>query len=137
MEASFNSSKKMCPSYIGKVGAQLFGVVNKDGKVQFITPLTVTEDFLELNKDQNNLEQRFRFTGKCVEKGCAQWNSEESKCSLSHKVQNFNSNQKAELSFCPIRPQCRWFFQDGKEACFSCNEITRNMEELLLNLDET
>ncbi|MDR6405064.1 MULTISPECIES: hypothetical protein [Chryseobacterium] len=135
MEASFNSSKKMCPSYIGKVGAQLFGVVNKDGKVQFITPLTVTEDFLELNKDQNSLEQRFRFTGKCVEKGCAQWNNEESKCSLSQKVQNFNTNQQAELFFCPIRSQCRWFFQDGKEACFSCNEITRNMEELLLNLE--
>jgi hypothetical protein len=135
MEGSFNSSKKMCPSYIGKVGAQLFGVVNKEGKVQFITPLTVTEDFLELNKDQNSLEQRFRFTGKCVEKGCTQWNNEESKCSLSQKVQNLNINQSSELSFCPIRSQCRWFFQDGKEACFSCNEITRNMEELLLNLE--
>jgi hypothetical protein len=130
MEASFNSSKKMCPSYVGKVGAQLFGVVNKDGKVQFITPLTVTEDFIQHN---DNLEQRFRFTGKCVEKGCAQWNNEESKCSLSKKIQNSDINKVQELSFCPIRSQCRWFSQDGKEACFSCNEITRNMEELLLN----
>jgi hypothetical protein len=59
-----------------------FRVVNKDGKVQFITPLTVTEDFIEQNE---NLEQRFRFTGKCVEKGCGQWNHEESRCSLSKK----------------------------------------------------
>ncbi|KQT24500.1 hypothetical protein ASG22_10905 [Chryseobacterium sp. Leaf405] len=131
MEASFNSSKKLCPSYVGKVGAQLFGVMNIDGKVQFITPLTVTEDFIQQN---DNLEQRFRFTGKCVEKGCAQWNNEESKCSLSKKVQNLEVNKSLELSFCPIRSQCRWFSQDGNEACFSCNEITRNMEELLLNV---
>lgn len=136
MEADASASKKMCPSYVGKVGAQLFGVVGKDGKVQFITPLTVTEDFLEQNKDKNSLEQRFRFTGKCVEKGCAQWDKEESKCSLSRKVQNLEIHKEAELSYCPIRSQCRWFSQDGKEACFSCNEVTRNMEELLLNIQQ-
>ena len=131
MEADFHSSKKMCPSYVGKVGAQLFGVVNKDGKVQFITPLTVTEEFIQQN---DHLEQRFRFTGKCVEKGCAQWDNEESKCSLSKKVQDMGMIKNTTLSFCPIRSQCRWFSQDGNGACFSCNEITRNMEELLLNL---
>ncbi|MBB4806977.1 hypothetical protein HNP38_002273 [Chryseobacterium defluvii] len=133
MEADINPSKKLCPSYIGKAGAQLFGVVNKDGKVQFITPLTVTEEFLALNEGKNNLEQRFRFMGKCVEKGCAQWSSEESKCTLSHKVQDLDIKYKnTELLPCPIRNNCRWFFQDGKEACFSCNEVIRNMEELLL-----
>lgn len=130
MEADSHSSKKMCPSYVGKVGAQLFGVVNKEGKVKFITPLTVTEEFVQQN---NHLEQRFRFTGKCVEKGCAQWDNEESKCSLSKKIQDLGTIKNTELSFCPIRSQCRWFSQDGNEACFSCNEITRNMEELLLN----
>ena len=123
----------MCPSYVGKAGAQLFGVLSKDGKVNFITPLTVTEEFLELNKDKN-LEQRFRFTGKCAEKGCSQWNNEESKCSLSKKVQDLDTDIIQELSFCPIRSQCRWFFQDGEKACFSCNEVTRNMEELLLKI---
>lgn len=131
MEADFHSSKKMCPSYVGKVGAQLFGVVNKDGKVQFITPLTVTEEFIQHN---DHLEQRFRFTGKCVEKGCAQWDNEESKCSLSKTVQDMGMIKNTTLSFCPIRSRCRWFSQDGNGACFSCNEITRNMEELLLNL---
>lgn len=132
MEADFHSSKKLCPSYVGKVGAQLFGVVNKDGKVQFITPLTVTEEFIQQN---DHLEQRFRFTGKCVEKGCAQWDNEESKCSLSKKkVQDMDMIKNTTLSFCPIRSRCRWFSQDGNDACFSCNEITRNMEELLLNL---
>ena len=135
MEANSNTSKK-CPSYLGKVGAQLFGVVSKDGKVRFITPLTVTEDFLDQNKDKNNLEQRFRFTGKCVERGCAQWDKEESRCSLSQKVQNLDNHKETELFFCPIRSQCRWFSQDGKEACFSCNEVTRNMEELLLNIQQ-
>jgi len=130
MEAKSNINQKKCPSYIGKAGAQLFGVVNKDGRVQFITPLTVTEDFIENN---GNLEQRFRFTGKCIEKGCGQWDEQKLKCSLSGKVQQLIVSETAEMSFCPIRRQCRWFFQDGNEACFSCNEITRNMEELLVN----
>ncbi len=133
MEAKSNSSKKMCPSYLGKTGAQLFGVLGKNGKVNFITPLTVTEEFLELNKQKSNLEQRFRFTGKCVEKGCSQWNHVESKCSLSKKVQDFDASSIKNLSFCPIRSQCRWYSQDGENACFSCNEVTRNMEELLVN----
>jgi hypothetical protein len=136
MEANSDTSKKMCPSYIGKVGAQLFGVVGKDGKVQFITPLAVTEDFLKQNQGKNSLEQRFRFTGKCVEKGCTQWDKEESKCSLSRKVQNLDFHKEKGLVFCPIRSQCRWFSQDGKEACFSCNEVTRNMEELLVNVQQ-
>lgn len=134
MEAKIDASKKMCPSYLGKTGAQLFGVMGKDGKVQFITPLTVTEEFLELNRECHNLEQRFRFTGKCVEKGCSQWNNEESKCSLSKKIQDLDNERVQKLSFCPIRTQCRWYFQDGEKACFSCNEITRNMEELLLGI---
>ncbi|MBW8522126.1 hypothetical protein K0U91_06540 [Chryseobacterium chendengshani] len=133
MEAKNSSSKKMCPSYLGKTGAQLFGVLGKNGKVNFITPLTVTEEFLELNREKNNLEQRFRFTGKCVEKGCLQWNHGESKCSLSKKVQDFATDIVEELSFCPIRSRCRWFFQDGENACYSCNEVTRNMEELLVS----
>ncbi|GEN75556.1 hypothetical protein [Chryseobacterium hagamense] len=131
MEADFNSTQKKCPSYIAKAGAQLFGVVNKDGKVRFITPLTVTEEFIETN---DHLEQRFRFTGKCIEKGCAQWNDYDLKCSLPGKVQLLDFPEVPEMSFCPIRNQCRWFFQDGASACFSCNEITRNMEELLLNI---
>ncbi|WP_294301211.1 hypothetical protein [uncultured Chryseobacterium sp.] len=131
MEADCNSTKKMCPSYIGKAGAQLFGVVNKDGKVRFITPLTVTEEFIATN---DHLEQRFRFTGKCIEKGCAQWNDQDLKCSLSEKIRIPDIPEDTEIAFCPIRKQCRWFFQDGDKACFSCNEITRNMEELLLNI---
>lgn len=131
MEADVTTTQKKCPSYIGKAGAQLFGVVNKDGRVQFITPLTVTEAFLATN---DHLEQRFRFTGKCIEKGCAQWNNRDLKCSLPEKVLHLAVPENTERSFCPIRRQCRWFFQDGDKACFSCNEITRNMEELRLDI---
>ncbi len=131
MEADLKNTRKKCPSYIAKAGAQLFGVVNKDGRVQFITPIAVTEDFIEQN---HHLEQRFRFTGKCIEKGCAQWNDQDLKCSLPGKAGVLSAPENNELSFCPIRWQCRWFFQEGGKACFSCNEITRNMEELLLNI---
>lgn len=131
MEADGKSTQKKCPSYLGKAGAQLFGVVDKDGRVQFITPLTVTQDFIETN---SRLEQRFRFTGKCIEKGCAQWNDQDFQCSLPGKVRDLAVPEYTEMSFCPIRGQCRWFFQDGNKACFSCDEITRNMEELLLNI---
>lgn len=130
MEADFNNTQKKCPSYIAKAGAQLFGVVNRDGKVRFITPLTVTEEFLATN----NPEQRFRFTGKCIEKGCGQWNNRDLKCSLPAKMQHPGVPEASSMSFCPIRGECRWFFQDGSQACFSCNEITRNMEELLLKV---
>lgn len=129
MFAKHETSKKLCPSYYGKIGAQLFGVVNKNGNVQFITPLTVTEEFINQNQ---NLEQRFRFTGKCIEKGCEQWHDEKSICSLPNKIKQKDFSQKENLQYCPIQNQCRWFSQDGKFACYGCNEITRNMEELIM-----
>lgn len=132
MESRKNQiTKTMCPSYVAKAGAQLFGVISKEGKVNFISPISLTEEYLS-RSDKSTLEQRFRFTGKCIEKGCAQWNSAQEKCTLSQKVSETVQQSVTALFFCPIRSSCRWFLQDGETACLSCNDILRNMEELLL-----
>jgi hypothetical protein len=127
-----------CPSYIAKPGADLFGIVGKDGKVEYLDePIKIDKTFVESAKEyeQNtgkSAEERFRFSGKCIEGGCSQWSHEHASCSLVGKVIEA-MNKKAEreelLLPCAIRSKCRWFSQQGALACANCNEIIRNAEK--------
>ncbi len=127
IEKSTHKSK-MCPSYVAKAGAQLFGVVNNEGNITYIsTPLQVTEEFIQDNIGKTPLEQRFKFAGKCVEKGCGQWNNEKHECSLPKLVENLQK-VNTKIGFCAIRNSCRWFSQENYKACLSCNEVLRNMQ---------
>lgn len=131
MSIKVKKEDKLCPSYTCKPGAKLFGIVNKEGTISYLTePITVTEEFIKDVSTGTPPEQRFRFTGKCIEGGCSQWDSGNGKCSLSKKVIETIDSKNNELAFCAIRSKCRWYAQDKENACFSCNEVLRNMEEL-------
>jgi len=133
MSLKNKSEDKLCPSYVCKTGAKLFGIVGKSGTVSYLeTPITVTEAFVAEVSKGTPPEQRFRFSGKCIENGCSQWNPEHSKCTLSTKVIATIGQNGKDLPDCAIRSKCRWHSQDGEKACFSCNEILRGMEERLL-----
>ena len=130
MSLKKKSEDKLCPSYTCKTGAKLFGIVGKAGTVSYLeTPITVTETFVKEVSDGVPPEQRFRFSGKCIEGGCSQWDAGSSRCTLAKKVIETIGQAHTELSNCAIRGKCRWYAQDGEKACFSCNEVLRNMEE--------
>jgi hypothetical protein len=125
-----------CPSYVAKPGAELFGVVNKEGKVEYLNqPIKVDKNFIDEGKKVQEktglaLEERFRFSGKCIQGGCHQWSSEHSACSLVGKVMDaMNKKAEAALGPCPIRTGCRWFAQAGASACANCDEVVRNVEQ--------
>lgn len=122
----------MCPAHLCKQGSQLLGVRQNDGTT-VILPQTLPVDDAFVKKVRNHPvkpERRFRFTNKCIEKGCEQWN--EKGCSVGEKlVRLIESNMSNEtLPACPIRKNCRWFVQEGAKACVVCPQIlTEVMEE--------
>lgn len=126
-----NNGKIMCPSSKAQLGAQLLGVRQEDGTVAILPqPLRIDESFLEKANEPSHAEQRFRFTNKCIESGCTQWNGE--RCGVADRVLSLLDHLpiKQELITCAIRPQCRWFLQSGKEACQACPfVITETTEE--------
>lgn len=123
----------LCPSYISKPGAQLFGIV-AEGKVQYLDEVIVVDKtFTEAAKKGRTPESRFRFAGKCIKGGCAQWNNGKGVCGLTDKLIDAAPEAEAtELQHCAIREKCRWFAQRAGKACAVCSESVRNMEEAFL-----
>ena len=72
------------------------------------------------------LETRYRFSGACVESGCAFW-QEGSCAAISAAYQEYGTAGGGEpastgepLPACGIRDTCRWWAQEGPRACGVC-----------------
>jgi hypothetical protein len=75
----------LCPSAPGTPGSLLIGVVEEDGRVAKLgTPLPVDAGFLDQARAHSSPERRFRFSSRCVEGHCAQWDGEQ--CGLIDRV---------------------------------------------------
>jgi hypothetical protein len=124
------SGRLLCPSYVAKPGALLYGVVNAEGQTGFLEePIQINATFvLEASKGRTP-EEQFRFARACIGKGCKKWNGAESACGLVGKiVENMNRKAEAVLLECGLRLTCQWFTQQGSIACASCPEIIRNVK---------
>ena len=130
-----NSPKLLCPSYTCKPGAQLFGIVNSSGFIDYLSStFEIDQDFVDEALKGRTPEKRFRFAGNCAKKGCNQWDKENSQCGLIDTIVQVIANpQNQELQECAIRTRCRWFAQKNERACFSCNEVIRNIETKMLS----
>jgi len=127
----------LCPSYVAKPGAQLFGIVNGNGFIDYLkTTIEIDEAFVEEAHKGRPPEQRFRFAGKCAKNGCKQWDGKQGACGLIDNIITMNERVETEvLQTCAIRERCRWFAQRGATACANCNDVIRNLErELLENM---
>ena len=125
-----NSDKLLCPSYVAKPGALLYGVVNAQGQTEYLEEsIRVDQTFVTEAAKGRAPEERFRFAGACISKGCRQWDTASAGCGLVGKiVENMNRKAEADLPECGIRPTCRWFAQQGSVACASCPEMIRNIK---------
>lgn len=128
----------LCPSYYAKPGAQLYGIVNGGGFIDYLqSTIEIDETFVTEAKKGRDPEKRFRFAGNCAKNGCKQWDSGGKECGLIDKViEIVNNEEKSELQHCAIRSECRWFAQKQGLACAQCNEIIRNIETKALEAEE-
>jgi hypothetical protein len=120
-----------CPSYIAKSGAELFGIINSEGQVHYLSEsIVIDDDFVDEANKGRKPEERFRFAGKCIEKGCKQWETNTNMCGLTQKIIRTinNIDTLKELPNCAIRDKCRWFAQENELACANCSEVFRNQE---------
>jgi len=113
----------LCPSARCAPGAVLVGVVGADGRVAFLPPgYVVDEGFARIAREGRRPESRFRFGGRCVEAGCAQWSG--GRCTVLDQVRReepaLAEGPGAAPAVCAIREHCRWHRQDGPAACAVC-----------------
>lgn len=124
----------LCPSFICNPGAQLYGIVNREGFTDYLRiTMYIDEKFVGIARQGREPEKRFRFAGKCIQSGCKQWNAEGNACGLVDNIIDLVQNiEQEELQPCPIRKECRWFAQRKGLACAQCSEVIRNIETSML-----
>jgi hypothetical protein len=125
MEAS---EKILCPSHKCTSGAQLIGIVQADGRVGFLgQPLPIDRNFVEIATQGRPPELRFRFASPCAKSRCANWGG--TGCGIAAGLPKSAAPAEGNLPNCGIRPQCRWFREQGERACGVCPEVVRGSEE--------
>jgi len=126
-----NTSTTLCPSAPLEPGVVLVGVVLTNGRVAYADDrLELGAEFVAAASEADSPERMFRFASPCRQSGCQQWTGEQ--CGVIHRFLEVNPHVEAEeaLPQCSIRPQCRWFNQEGARACALCPYIITDSRPL-------
>jgi hypothetical protein len=135
----------LCPStFPGWPDSVAFGIVT--GTVEeprwqpFEKPLPITDELLALSGPVAPTEI-FRFAGPCAGKACQHFAGETGQCRLVEKTVRFVPKVQDKLPPCTIRVDCKWWRQEGREACFRCPQVASsnpaNAEAMRMAADPT
>jgi hypothetical protein len=119
------STAPLCPSsQVDTENAVIFGIVEgtlHEPKVAYLKePQEINESILELSGSVAPTEM-FRIADSCQEKACQHYDG--SKCQLAVRIVEQLNPVVESLPACQIRSNCRWWKQEGKEACFRCPQV--------------
>jgi hypothetical protein len=115
----------MCPSaQPGMADVQVLGVISRDGatpRLAYVDErIAATPDLLEAAAPAQ-VSQVFRLAARCEEKKCTHFDG--TKCQLAVRIAKLLPESIDALPACSIRPECRWFRQEGRAACLRCPQI--------------
>jgi hypothetical protein len=115
----------LCPSTQPDIGNPvIFGVVEgtvESPKIAYLTATqAVTEEVLALSTPAKPTEI-FRMASTCIENGCKHFDGHD--CRLVKGIVDRLPSVVDALPACQIRPECRWWQQEGKSACLRCPQI--------------
>jgi hypothetical protein len=124
---SGGSGGPLCPSATPESpGAAVFGVVGgtvENPRVSYLDqPVQVSDDLLRLTAPVPATEV-LRIAGPCIGGACAHF--ADRTCTLATKVVRYLPQVVEELPPCAIRARCRWFAQEGADACRRCPQVIR------------
>ena len=114
-----------CPSAQPGMGdVQILGVISRDAeepRVAYLDEvLPASPAVLELAAPLD-ASQVFRLSARCEEKKCMHFDGHD--CQLALRIARMMPEVVDHLPACNIRPDCRWFRQEGRAACVRCPQI--------------
>jgi hypothetical protein len=111
----------------------LLAVRTEEGLGYVDPPLPITDEFMTLVETSGGAaEQRFRFTERCIERGCGQWVG--GGCGVIERLLQHPVMTTTPLPACGIRGRCRWYAQRGPDACAVCPYVVTDNAVALLPL---
>jgi hypothetical protein len=109
---------------------QILGVISRDAEEPRLTypdeAMPAAPETLELAAPLD-VSQVFRLSARCEEKKCTHFDG--SHCQLAARIARMLPEVVDHLPACNIRPDCRWFRQEGRAACVRCPQIMTGMNE--------
>ena len=123
-------SKLLCPSAQPQLrGSVVFASIENQSPGQGVAFLRssfpVSEGtMLALAGGMLHANQMFRFAAPCEQAGCTNWSG--TRCRVAERLVQILPVASIELPACVIRPDCRWFAQEGKSACMRCPQVVTN-----------
>jgi hypothetical protein len=120
----------LCPSaQPAMANSFVFGVVNGTAdkpRLRHLTePQPVTPELLEMAAPVRPTEV-FRFAAPCAGSACCHFDG--TKCQLAGRIVKLLPPVIASLPPCQLRPNCRWWQQEGKAACLRCPQVVTESE---------
>jgi hypothetical protein len=117
---------KLCPSaQPGMDNCRVLGVVQQEGpgpKIVYLNEiLPATPEVLAQAAPLKPTEV-FRLSATCAEHKCPHFDGAD--CRLATRIVNIMPAVVDALPPCIIRKDCRWYSQEGGEACKRCPEVT-------------
>jgi len=121
----------LCPSaQLDMADAQVIGVVERSGdeaRVAYLNEhLPVTDDILKMAGGVRPTEV-FRLGARCEEKACSHFDG--TRCQLATRIVQILPAVSEALPACVIRPECRWFAQEGRAACMRCPQVVTEVAQ--------
>ncbi len=103
--------------------SRIFGVMTGPSdhkRVGFLTEtLKPTEELLALSGNRKPTEL-FRVAGPCANSACQHFNGA---CTLAQRIVANMPAVVDALPECQIRSTCRWYHQEGSDACLRCPQV--------------
>jgi hypothetical protein len=118
-------SRRLCPSAQPDwEGSAIIGVVHGTAEAPALSfldePIPVTDEVLALSHPVTPTEV-FRIAAPCMCSGCVHYTS--GVCRLASRVVKALPVVTNSLPACGIRPECRWWRQEGEAACLRCPQV--------------
>jgi hypothetical protein len=115
----------LCPSAQPEIpGSVAFGVIAgsaSNPRVSWIErPVPVTPELLSMTAPVSPT-QVLRIAAPCQEKACCHFDG--IVCQLATRLVQLIPQVVESLPPCGIRPDCRWFLQEGSSACKVCPQV--------------
>jgi len=112
----------LCPSAQPEMeGSIILGVVGgstEEPRLGYLSqPQPVTKKALLLAEGVKPTEI-FRFAAPCAGTACVHFDGKD--CRLASRIVKLVPTAVDEIPHCYMRPECRWWQQEGKAACLRC-----------------
>lgn len=119
--------ERTCPSGRCAPGSTLLGIRGPGGDLIYTPSMPPLDDELAAQFAESGGTGAYRFAETCVTTRCLHWDG--ASCVLAtaliHGAREEDAADAA-LPRCAIRATCRWFFQEGRDACAVCPRVLRD-----------